>query len=200
MTSSNESDFLGCAVEQKFIFNPTVSWCEQRKPHHQIFLKGTRRVISIHAPASTHPPKVSLLVMIKQQLDSVRRGGTGCTWPGKKQMYSELKRSPNAPYCTTTMNITSFPKLIYLEQEPFSTSYTSVQDTKKLSFFKFAFACFWRAGCWDLSICSGYNSCWNIDLRFSWCFTWCTAWSPQWGFLATALSSSPAAGASEKKK
>ena len=25
MTTSNESDFLGCSVEQKFIFDPTVS-------------------------------------------------------------------------------------------------------------------------------------------------------------------------------
>ena len=141
--------------------------------------------------------------MIKQQLDSVRRGRTGCTWTGKKQMYSELQRSPNAPYCTclTTMNITSFPRLLYLEQGPFSTSYTSVQDTKKNGpISNLHLLVFGGAGCWGLPICSGYNSCWNIDLRFSWCFTWCTAWSPQWGFLATALSSSPAAGESEKKK
>ena len=88
--------------------------------------------VPTHPPM--HPPKVSLLVMIKQQLDWVRRGGTGYTWPGKKQMYSELQRSPNAPYCTclTTMNVTNFPKLLYLEQGPFSTSYTSIQDTKKI--------------------------------------------------------------------
>ena len=103
-----------------------------------------------------HPPKVSLLVMIKQQLDSVRRGGTGCTWPGKKQMYSELQRFPNAPYCSTTMNITSFPKLLYLEQRPFSTSYTSVQDTKKNCLICI---CLFLAGrgCWGLPICLGYN-------------------------------------------
>ena len=116
----------------------TLRWVDVgREYHHQSFLKRDKEgyfntCTRMHPPTHlcTHPK--SHYVMIKQQLDSVRRGGTGCTWPGKKQMYSELQRSQNATYCTTTMNITSFPRLLYLEQGPFSTSYTSIQDTKKI--------------------------------------------------------------------